>query len=186
MSLFERYRSYRGRVRAEFESHIQPLLEHVDVRRLDECLQHFQYTRLRHSVDVAWFSFFLTRLLGWRSRETARAALLHDLFFHGEGQNAASLLCTHPVIAVENARAVCALSELEENIILRHMWLLTLIPPRYKEGYVVTFVDKLCASREFAIGLFAGGRRRAFFAADCVEESLLRYTRPVVAGKSGK
>jgi len=32
------------------------------------------------------------------------------------------------------------------------MWLITLVPPRYKEGYIVTFVDKYCAVREAIIG----------------------------------
>jgi uncharacterized protein len=42
---------------------------------------------------------------------------------------------------------------MEENIIRRHMWIITLVPPRYKEGYVVTFVDKFCAAKEFLTGL---------------------------------
>ncbi len=29
------------------------------------------------------------------------------------------------------------------------MWPLTLVPPRYRESFVVTFVDKYLSSREF-------------------------------------
>jgi len=40
------------------------------------------------------------------------------------------------------------ISEKEYNIILRHMWPLTVIPPKYKEGWIVTFSDKYCAFLE--------------------------------------
>ena len=36
----------------------------------------------------------------------------------------------------------------EINIIKRHMWPLTLCPPRYLEGFIVTFVDKYLATYE--------------------------------------
>jgi len=29
------------------------------------------------------------------------------------------------------------------------MWPLTLVPPKYKESYIVTFADKYLSSREF-------------------------------------
>ena len=29
------------------------------------------------------------------------------------------------------------------------MWPLTIIPPRFAEGYIVTLVDKYCATKEF-------------------------------------
>lgn len=163
--MWEKYKAFRSNVRAEFEDLIAPLLRNQQVRDLDRCMQHYNYTRLQHSVDVAYLSFFFTKLLGWRSRETARAALLHDLFFHAEGQNSRSLMLSHPVIAVGNARKICTLTPLEENIILRHMWLLTLIPPKYKEGFVVTFVDKFCASREFIVSVLSRSKRRAYFSA---------------------
>lgn len=105
-------------------------------------------------MDVAYLSFFAAKLLRFDSRSAARAGLLHDLFFHEEGQHEGSLLFSHPRIALENARKVCALNKVEEDIILKHMFLLTPWPPRYKEGYIVTLVDKYCATREFVQSLF--------------------------------
>ena len=43
------------------------------------------------------------------------------------------------------------ISPKEENIILRHMFPLTPVPPKYKEGWVVTLCDKYCATRELLI-----------------------------------
>jgi uncharacterized protein len=40
------------------------------------------------------------------------------------------------------------LNKREEDIILKHMWGATIAPPRYKEGYIVTMVDKYWAIKE--------------------------------------
>ena len=51
-------------------------------------------------------------------------------------------------LAVRNARKVTKLNKVEEDIILKHMWGATVAPPRYKEGYIVTIVDKYWAIKE--------------------------------------
>lgn len=141
----------------EFYSHIDYLLEKDEVKKLDDFIQHHCFTRLKHSLDVAYYSFLITRFFGWDSASTARAGLLHDLFLYDwreeEDCSGRQHMVNHPQIALENARKICSLNQLEENIILRHMWLMTPIPPRYKEGYVVTFVDKFCAIRELCISI---------------------------------
>ena len=57
----------------------------------------------------------------------------------------------HPQLAVENASTITELSDLEKDIILKHMFLCTTTGlPRYKESFVVTCVDKYCAISEVA------------------------------------
>ena len=53
-------------------------------------------------------------------------------------------------LRLQNARADFALSPIEENAILRHMFPLTLIPPRCREGWLVCLADKICAVCELA------------------------------------
>jgi uncharacterized protein len=147
----------RERRTAEFRAHIGALLENEQVKKLGDFIQHRCGTRLQHCMDVAYYSFLVTRLFGWDSKSTARAGLLHDLFHydrHVKGMKVKRHWRKHPQIALQNAREVCELNKIEEDIIKRHMWLITLRPPRYREGYVVTFVDKYCALREFARGIF--------------------------------
>jgi uncharacterized protein len=55
----------------------------------------------------------------------------------------------HPRIALANAEAQFTLNAVERDCILRHMWPLTLVPPRYLESFIVSMADKLVASREF-------------------------------------
>ena len=64
----------------------------------------------------------------------------------------------HPRIALDNARRDFVLTSREEDIIRKHMFPLTLRPPRYKESVVVTCADKLCAMGEL-VNLAALRRR---------------------------
>lgn len=154
--LVNRLRAFRADAVTEFYACVENLLENEQVRALDNFIQHYCYTRLQHSLDVAYYSFFWAKLFGWDCKSAARAGLLHDLFFydrHADDYDGKHHLMLHPKIALENASAVCELNKVEKNCIKRHMWLITPIPPRYKEGFVVTFVDKYCAAREFAVSL---------------------------------
>ena len=163
-AFLKRYRDYKDKVFSEFYAQIETLLQNEQVRQLDQYIQHHCFTRLKHSLDVAYYSFFITRLFGWDCKSAARGGLLHDLFLYDWRDEAFSgkhHAVYHPRIALENARSICQLNKVEENIIRRHMWLITAVPPRYKEAYVVTFVDKYCAVREFLIGKFASDKRKA-------------------------
>lgn len=156
--LVKKFRSFRLDAAKEFYMNIDALLENELVKQLDEFIQHRCFTRLQHSLDVAYYSFFLSKIFGWDSKSVARAGLLHDLFLYDRKSVDYKIKRhwrRHPMVALTNAREVCELNEIEEDIIKKHMWLATLRPPRYKESYVVTFVDKYCAIREFAIGVFS-------------------------------
>ena len=82
----------------------------------------------------------------------ARAGLLHDLYLCDWKKARVSpwqRLLVHPQMALENAEQF-GLSELERDIILKHMWPVTLRRiPRHRESVVVNLADKLCASAEF-------------------------------------
>ncbi|MDE7104796.1 MAG: HAD family hydrolase, partial [Ruminococcus sp.] len=52
---------------------------------------------------------------------------------------------------VHNAEQLTDINPMERDIIQKHMWPLTLSAPKYKETYIITFVDKYCAVLEFCI-----------------------------------
>ena len=135
----------------EYLSYVGDLLATEEVQKLAEFTQHFHSTRLDHSISVSYYSYKITKKFGWNAKATARAGVLHDLSFYDwrttkfdEGTHA----YMHPRIAVKNAEKITELSDLEKDIIIKHMWGATIAPPRYKEGYVVTMVDKYCAVKE--------------------------------------
>ena len=49
---------------------------------------------------------------------------------------------------MNKANADYGINPVEANIIHRHMFPLTPIPPKYKESYLVSIMDKVCAIGE--------------------------------------
>ena len=54
----------------------------------------------------------------------------------------------HPAFALYNASKDFSLNRKERSIIARHMFPLTVLPPRCLEAWIVCFVDKYCAFSE--------------------------------------
>ena len=54
----------------------------------------------------------------------------------------------HPKIALKNAVKLYELNEKEQDIIIKHMWPVTLAMPKYKETWIITLVDKYSAIQE--------------------------------------
>jgi len=106
---------------SEYMSYVADLLETEAVKKLANFVQHMNSTRLE---DLFYYD--------WRTTK------------FDEGTHA----YMHPRIAVKNAEKITELSDLEKDIILKHMWGATIAPPRYKESYIVTMVDKYCAIKE--------------------------------------
>jgi len=154
MPIAQRLRTFRQQTRVEFYQIVAPLLEQPEVQKLDDYTQHVNYTRLGHSLDVAYLSFCIAKLFRCDSKSCARAGLLHDLHYREDDiPNTWAHMKSHPAQALENARAICNLSDREADIILKHMWLVNRALPRYKESFIVTFVDKACALRELVFGM---------------------------------
>ncbi|MGM0237716.1 HD domain-containing protein [Enterococcus sp. AZ103] len=143
---------------AEYLSYIEDLLATEEVQKLANYTQHMNSTRLEHSISVSYNSYKLAKRFNGDAKATARAGLLHDLFYydwHTTKFDEGSHAYMHPRIAVKNAEKITELSTLERDIIIKHMWGATITPPKYKESYIVTLVDKYCAIKEAAAPLSA-------------------------------
>ena len=152
IKLVKNIKCYNQEVRKEFRETMANLLRHEKFNKLAGIAHHLKCTRLKHSVDVGYFSFYIAKLLGLDYASAGKAALLHDLCFHHRAgfKHNMKMLRQHPKDALKNALDICVLSEKERDIIAKHMWLVaTLRPPKSAEGVVVTLVDKYCASKEF-------------------------------------
>lgn len=134
---------------------VQDILEHPIFQSMDRYLQHGKTTCKEHCIRVSYLSYRICRKYGWNYRETARAALLHDLFlydWHTHARETGEHFhgFTHPRVAMENAIRYFGISRMQQDMILRHMWPLTPIPPKYKEGYAIIYADKFCGLVEVA------------------------------------
>lgn len=126
-------------------------------------LRHHDASVADHSVAVAYYSFKAARFLNIKSRlrQLTRGALLHDFFHYDwrtEKPRSGGLHgFDHPREALENAEeAFGPLSAVERDCVLRHMWPLTPVPPRYAESLIVCLADKVVALGESWRALRAG------------------------------
>jgi uncharacterized protein len=142
----------------EFDDCITRLYNDDTVRKMDEITHHLNQSCMDHSLFVSYVSYLVCRKFKWDSISAARAGLLHDLFLYDwkNGDEHEGLHgVTHPKVAYKNAEQLCRdkegennLSELEKDIILKHMWPLSPKKPSYKESFVVCMADKVCALLE--------------------------------------
>lgn len=132
---------------------IDDLLHNEITDSMTSFVQHGSVTCFDHSLSVSYYSYMLCRFLRLDFRSAARGGLLHDLFlysWHKSKLIGGKHTFTHPYTALENANKHFLLNKKEKDIIVKHMWPLTIRFPRYKEAYVVSFVDKYCAFLEVA------------------------------------
>jgi len=137
-------------MKREFMSIAAPVLENPVVASLSRYKHHGGKTRLDHVKEVAWLSFLLGKRFSLDYRAMVRGALLHDLFFYDwlhEGPRLHGF--RHHNIALENAKKITALSPKEKDIIKKHMWPLTIVPPRYTESLIVCMVDTFCSVTDY-------------------------------------
>lgn len=138
---------------AAYLAAVEDLLAHPLVRSMEEYPQHGDTSCLRHCINVSYLSYLYCKERGWHAEEAARGGLLHDLFlydWHRHAKETGEFFhgYTHPRRALENADRLFRLTEREKEIILRHMWPLTVTPPRCREAYVIVMFDKYCSLME--------------------------------------
>ena len=138
---------------ADYYDCVKDLLNDPNILKLMEFKHHNCTSRFQHSLNVSYYNFIICRKLHLDARAGARAGLFHDLFFYdrkehtpvkGEGWHGVG----HPKVAFFNASELFSIDQREGDMIIKHMWPLTLSFPRYRESYVITFVDKFCAVAE--------------------------------------
>ena len=136
----------------EFESIINDLVSNETVQEMYKYYQHYDTTCFEHCKNVAYYSFLICKKYNLDYVSAARAGMLHDLFLYNwrkrENGRKGLHAFTHPKVALTNALNLFELNKKECDIILKHMWPLTVRFPRYKESYIITFVDKFCAIQE--------------------------------------
>lgn len=137
----------------DFLKSINDLIRSDIIWQMDAYIHHSDVTCLEHCLAVSFFSYRLCSKLGLDRHSAARGGLVHDLYlydWHVAGSHKGLHGFNHPLTAYRNATRLFALTELEKDIVLKHMWPLTIAWPRYRESWVVTMVDKYCTLAELA------------------------------------
>ena len=156
------------RIQALIKEHGNDILHSENFQRTQKYIQHGSMTVHNHCMDVARYSLIINKKLGLNcnKHDLIRGALLHDYFlydWHDKeylSQRRRLHGFRHPMTALENAEKEYDLSDTQRDIIKKHMWPLTIVPPTCGEAWVVTAADKYCSLRE-TVGLRKGHGKRA-------------------------
>ena len=115
--------------------------------------QHGKTSVYEHSINVAYTSLLIAEKMSIKTdfRSLVRGALLHDYFlydWHEKSKDHRLHGFTHPARALKNAEQIFDLTPVEKDIIKRHMFPLTPVPPAYRESRSEERrVGKECRSR---------------------------------------
>ncbi len=137
----------------EFQKFVEEICAKSRLYEAKRYIQHGTTSLYEHSISVAYYSLQLALKLKLPvdHRALIQGALLHDYFlydWHVDDSSRPLHGFNHPKVALQNAEAEFELSEVEKNIILRHMFPLTPVPPVYLESILVCLVDKFCSISE--------------------------------------
>lgn len=137
---------------------IKPIIDNDDVRKMEDFIQHGRTSTLEHCVNVSYICYRLAKKFRLDYKSIARAALLHDMYMYDwhldipeEIDKLGKHAFYHPKVALKNAMKHFRLNFTERDVIMRHMWPVTIVPPKTKEGWIIVMVDKYCAFVEFII-----------------------------------
>lgn len=151
----------------EFYHCIEDIIHHPAVLQMKNFYQHCETDCYEHCLNVAYNNFRICKYLGLDARSAARGGMLHDLFLydwrkHRRRTGDRLHAITHPITAYRNAKKYFHLNSIEKEVITKHMWPVSLIPPRYPETYIICLTDKYCGSREIA-DYYSGVWERKFW-----------------------
>ncbi len=136
----------------EFQNIINELITNPTVQEMKKYRQHYETTCFDHCYDAAYYCYLICKKYHLDYISATRAAMLHDLFLYDwrvrQPDRKGLHAFTHGKKACENACQLFDLNEKEKDIILKHMWPVTIKFPKSIEGFVLTLVDKYCAMSE--------------------------------------
>lgn len=136
----------------EYQSIINDLTINSTVKQMSNFIQHCNTNCYLHCYYTSYLCYKVCKRLKLDYKSAARAAMLHDLFLYDwriKNNRKGFHAFTHPKLAYKNASQLFNLTSKEKDIIEKHMWPVTPIPPKYIEGFILTIIDKYCTIHEF-------------------------------------
>ena len=138
---------------------ITPIIKNEKLKRMDKYIQHGNTSTLEHCIADSYISYCIARKFHIRCdyNSLLRGSLLHDYFlydWHDKANGHHWHGFTHSGTALHNASEDWKLTPVEREIIKKHMFPLTPIPPTCREAWLVCLADKICAAKETTGGIY--------------------------------
>lgn len=136
----------------EFLEIVKDIIENSTVQEMKNYRQHYETSCFDHCYMVAYYCYLICKKYNLDYVSATRAAMLHDLFLYDwrvrQPDRKGFHAFTHGKLACKNASELFSLNAKEKDMIITHMWPVTLKIPSSIEGLILTFVDKYCATSE--------------------------------------
>lgn len=135
----------------EFYQIVKKILDHEEFQKRKNFPHHGEETVYDHSIKVAYLSYKMAKRLHLDEKSAAIGGLLHD-FYTTPWQTAPKPKkiremhgFMHPKDAYQNALKYFPelMNPKIHDIIIKHMFPLTLKLPRYRESWIITTADKI-------------------------------------------
>lgn len=139
----------------DYYSTVSIILEHEEFEKRKEYMHHGKYSVYEHSLKVSIIAYKVASILRLDKKSVAIGGLLHDFYdkpwlidgrpVKNESKN---FLKSHGFIHARQAakNSYIHFPELMnskiEDIIVKHMFPLNILPPLYLESWIVTICDK--------------------------------------------
>lgn len=131
---------------------VKDIISNDFVKQMKKYRQHYNVNCFDHCLYVSYNLYYICKKHNLDYKSAARAGMLHDLFLYDwrkrENGRKGFHAFTHPKLAYKNALKIFDLNDKEKDIILNHMWPVTLKFPKYKETFLITYIDKYFACVE--------------------------------------
>ena len=134
----------------EYLEIISEILSNSEFIKRKEYHHHENRSVYTHSLIVSYYSFLIAKKIKLDYRSAAIAGLLHDFYYEDWQQKPKKGLknlhgFVHAKEAAENSKKHFSnlINEKISDSIIKHMFPLTLLPPKYFEGWIITIVDKI-------------------------------------------
>lgn len=144
-------------INEEFVYIVRSILENEEFIKRKLYHHHENRSVYGHSLLVSIRSYKLAKLLDLDYKAAAIGGLLHDFYYNDwqitprKGGLSKAHGFMHAKEAFENAKQLFPeiIDKKVENIIKRHMFPLTFVPPLYLESWLICLVDKYCSMEVF-------------------------------------
>ena len=129
---------------------VDNILNNDEFNKIKE-IEHHGISRLDHSLKVSYYSYKIAKALKLNYYSVARGGLLHDFFLCDNNRSDKEKLIdtfTHPKRALKKASETFELNDMENDIIVTHMFPLYTSIPKYSESWLVDLTDKVIGTYE--------------------------------------
>lgn len=135
----------------EYMQIVENILNNDEFLKRKEYKHHGEKSVYKHSLEVSYLSYKISKKLKLDYKDTAIGGLLHDFYYEDwhlvpkEKKLLKKHGFTHAKQALENTKTVFPqyINKKTQNIILRHMFPLNILPPKYLESWIVSISDKI-------------------------------------------